>query len=126
MDPPLPKTVAIVGASRDPSKPSHESVLAHASCGYRVFPINPSAKRVAGQDAFERIEDVPVRPLDRVSMYVPPQMGLVLIDSIAAHGCDELWLNPGAESQELLARANDLGLHVVVACSLIDCRNRSR
>lgn len=120
------KTVAVIGASRDTTKPSHESVLAHASCGYRVFPINPGVDRIADHAAYARIEDVPVRPIDRVSMYVPPAVGLTLVESIAAHGCDEFWLNPGAESDALVARAEELGLNVVVACSLIDCRNRSR
>ncbi|MEN0109460.1 MAG: CoA-binding protein [Planctomycetota bacterium] len=119
-------TVAIIGASRDPAKPSHESVLAHASCGYRVFPINPSVDRIAGHEAYARVEDVPVQPLDRVSIYVPPTVGIELIDAIAAVGCVEFWLNPGAESDALIARAEALGLTTVVACSLIDCRNRER
>ena len=61
---------------------------------------------------------------DRVSMYVPPAIGIGLLDAIAERGCDELWLNPGAESPEMIARAEELGLNAIVACSLIDCQSR--
>ena len=58
--------------------------------------------------------------LDRVSLYVPPEVGLSLIEEIAAKGCDELWLNPGSDSEELADRARELGLEPITACSIID------
>jgi predicted CoA-binding protein len=54
-----------------------------------------------------------------VSVYVPPTVLLKLLPEIAAKGCDELWLNPGAESDEVLAEAERLGLNVVQACSIV-------
>jgi predicted CoA-binding protein len=113
-------TVAIIGASSDRSKFGNKSVRAHAAQGYQVFPINPKAGEIEGHPAFASIQAVPVARLNRVSLYVPPAVGLKLIDEIAAKGCDELWLNPGSESEELAAKARALGLEPIIACSIVD------
>jgi predicted CoA-binding protein len=65
-----------------------------------------------------------VGPLDRVTMYVRPEVGITLLEAIAKKGCGELWLNPGTDSPELIAKAQELGLLPIVACSLVDCKNR--
>jgi hypothetical protein len=67
---------------------------------------------------FKGIGDVPVRP-DRVSVYLPPVVLLKVLPAIAAKGCDELWLNPGTESDAVLAEAERLGLNVIQACSIV-------
>lgn len=117
-------TVAIIGASADPSKYGNRSLLAHRDAGYEVYPINPRGGEIEGLTAFTSIEEVPASPLDRVSMYVPPTVGIGLLEAIASKGCKELWLNPGSESPEIIARAEELGLNAIVACSLIDSQQR--
>lgn len=112
-------TVAILGASTDRSKFGNKSVRAHLQQGFEVFPINPKGGEIEGRKVYARLADVPVERLDRVSVYLPPQLGIKLLDEIAAKGCDELWLNPGSESDELIERANDLGLNVIQACSIV-------
>jgi predicted CoA-binding protein len=52
-------------------------------------------------------------------MYLPPPLVQKLLPDIAAKGCDELWLNPGTESDEVLAEAARLGLNVIQACSIV-------
>jgi len=113
-------TVAIIGASADRSKFGNKSVRAHQAQGYEVYPINPKGGEIEGLQAYASIGDVPVERLDRVSLYVPPAVGLSLVETIAAKGCDELWLNPGSESDELAAKARELGLNPVIACSIVD------
>ena len=113
------KTVAIIGASNDRAKYGNKSLRAHLRQGYSVFPVNPREPEVEGLKAFKSITDLPVRP-DRISLYVPPAVVLKLLPDIAAKGCDELWLNPGTESDEVLAEANRLGLKVIQACSIVD------
>jgi predicted CoA-binding protein len=54
-----------------------------------------------------------------VSVYLPPPVLLKVLPAIAARGCDELWLNPGTESDEVLTLAEKLGLNVVQACSIV-------
>ena len=113
-------TVAIIGASADRNKFGNKSVRAHAAQGYQVFPINPKGGEIEGYAAYSSIQELPTGRLNRVSLYVPPAVGLKLIDEIAAKGCDELWLNPGSESEELAAKARSLGLEPIIACSIVD------
>jgi len=54
-----------------------------------------------------------------VSVYLPPPVLLKVLPEIARKGCDELWLNPGTESDEVLAEAERLGLNVIQACSIV-------
>mgnify|MGYP003466366589 CR=1 FL=1 len=67
------KTVAIIGASSNREKWGNKAVRAFKDGGWTVYPVNPKAAEVEGLPSFARIEDVPM-PLDRISMYVPPQM----------------------------------------------------
>ena len=113
-------TVAVLGASRDRGKFGNKSVRAHARAGWQVFPINPQADEIEGWHAYPSLRDLPVRPIDRVSVYVPPEIGLTLLDDIAACQPREVWLNPGSESDELIAAAEKLGLPVICACSIVD------
>ncbi len=113
------KTVAIIGASNDRRKYGNKAVRAYVKQGYTVYPVNPNESQVETLPAWKSIKDVPVRP-ERISVYVPPQVLIRLLPDIAARGCDELWLNPGTESPEVLAEAERLGLNVVQACSILD------
>ena len=54
-----------------------------------------------------------------VTFYVPPEMGLQVIDAVAARGPGEVWFNPGSESDELIARARARGLEPITACSIV-------
>ena len=113
-------TVAVLGASRDRGKYGNKSVRAHARAGWQVFPVNPRSDEIEGLHAYRSLRDLPVRPIDRVSVYVPPEIGLMLLDDIAACQPREVWLNPGSESDELIAAAERLGLPVLCACSIVD------
>ena len=86
--------------------------------GYNVFPVNPNEKEIEDLPAFKTISDVPERP-QMVSVYVRPEILLNLLPELAAKGCDELWLNPGTESDEVLPEAERLGLNVIQACSIV-------
>jgi predicted CoA-binding protein len=111
-------TVAIIGASNERSKYGNKAVRAFCQRGYTVYPVNPNEATVEGIPAFASIKDVPVRP-EMITVYVRPQVLLKLLPDIATRGCDELWLNPGTESDEVLAEAERLKLNVVQACSII-------
>ncbi|MCY2967058.1 MAG: CoA-binding protein [Planctomycetota bacterium] len=117
-------TVAIIGASRDRGKYGNISLRAHRDAGYEVFPINPSAGEIEGIPAYRSLADIPGRRVDRVSLYVPPEIGIELLDEIAAVSPQEVWLNPGSESDALIERAQSLGLPIVVGCSIVDVKLR--
>lgn len=112
------KSIAIIGASTDRSKFGNKAVRAFQQQGYQVFPVNPKEETVEGLRAYKSIGDLPVRP-QMVSVYLPPQVLLKVLPDIAAKGCDELWLNPGTESDAVLAEAERLQLNVVQACSIV-------
>lgn len=112
------KTVAIIGASNERRKFGNKAVRAFQQQGYTVYPVNPNEPEVEGLVAYKSIREVPVRP-QMISVYVPPPVVLKLLPDIAARGCDELWLNPGTESDEVLAEAQRLGLNVIQACSIV-------
>ena len=112
-------TVAILGASADRSKFGNKSVRAHQQMGYTVYPVNPKGGEIEGLTAYRSLAEVPAGKLDRISMYLPPAVGLKALDEIAARGCDELWLNPGSDSPEVVEKARKLGLNVVQACSIV-------
>ena len=112
-------TVAIVGASADRSKFSNKSIHAHLKAGYDVFPVHPNERTIEGLIVYKSILDVPVA-LDRVSLYLPPAIGVKVLDDIAKKGCRELWINPGAESPELIEKAAALKLNAIFACSFMD------
>jgi uncharacterized protein len=113
-------TVAILGASADHSKFGNKAVRAFLARGYDVYPVNPKGGEVEGLTVHRSLADIPEDvKLDRISVYLPPAVGLKTLPEIAARGCEELWLNPGSESDELVSEAEKHGLHVIQACSIV-------
>jgi predicted CoA-binding protein len=117
----MPKpAVAILGASRDRRKYGNKSVRAHLQQGYDVFPVNPHAETIEGLKAYPDLASVPVKKLDRISVYLPPALVLGLLEEIQKRGAREVWLNPGSDGPEVVARAEQLGLNVIRACSIVN------
>ncbi len=112
-------SIAIIGASSDPGKFGNKSVKVFLGRGYKVYPINPKEDLIEGQKVYRSILEVPEKNLDMISFYLPPPVGLKVIEDVAQKGCKELWLNPGSESPELVAKAESLGLNVIQACSIV-------
>lgn len=113
------KTVAVVGASADRRKYGNKAVRAYLREGWEVFPVNPHGGVIEGLKVYTRLRDVP-GPLDRVSLYLPPEIGLRALPEIAASAPGEFYVNPGAESPELIDQARRLGLDPILACSIVD------
>lgn len=113
------QTIAILGASADRNKYGNAAVRTYIDKGWTVYPINPKADEIEGVKAYASINDAP-QPIHRVSVYLPPQVLLGVLDEIATANPDEVWLNPGSESDEVLAKARELDLNVIQACSIVD------
>lgn len=115
----MSKTIAIIGASQDRSKYGNKAVRAFHDGGWTVYPVNPKAEEIEGLKAYSSIADVP-EPIERVSMYVPPSVGLKLMDAIAAKKPAEVFFNPGSDDPQVVQAAKDRGLNAVVACSIVN------
>jgi predicted CoA-binding protein len=113
----MARVVAIVGASSDRTKFGNKALRAFRSRGHAVIPIHPREVEVEGEQAYRSVLDVPGR-IDMATLYVPAAVGLAVLDEIATKGIAEVWLNPGADSPEMVTRARALGLQAVVACSI--------
>lgn len=113
------KTVAIIGASADRGKFSNKSIRAHRKQGWEVFPVNPRGGEIEDLKVFKTLREIPVK-LDRVSLYLPPSIGITILPEIAATHPKEFFVNPGAESDELVEAAQKMGLDPILACSIVD------
>jgi predicted CoA-binding protein len=119
------RTVAVVGASSAPHKFGNKAVRAYLRQGWTVYPVNPNeaGAKIEGLTVYPSLAAVP-GSIDRVSLYVPPAVGITLLDDIKQAAPKELFLNPGTESDELVARAEALGLDPIQACSIVDIGER--
>lgn len=112
-------TVVIIGASADRSKFGNKSLRAHRDSGWTVIPVNPRGGEIEGIAAVRSLSEIP-GPVDRVSLYVPPERGVGLLAEIARLSPREFFVNPGAESDELVRRSKELGVDPLLACSIVD------
>ncbi|MSP19079.1 MAG: CoA-binding protein [Bdellovibrionales bacterium] len=112
-------TIAIIGASQDRNKFGNKAVRVFADKGYTVYPIHPKLAEIEGHKVYSSILKVPEKEFDMVSFYLPPQLGMKVIEEVAKVKCKEVWFNPGSESDELIEKAESLGLTVIQACSIV-------
>jgi predicted CoA-binding protein len=114
----MSKVVAVIGASSNRQKFGNRAVRAYLQEGYTVVPINPHEPSIEGLTAYKSVLDVP-GPIDMASFYVPPEIGEQVIEEVARKQIAEVWLNPGADSDALVARARALSITPIVACSIL-------
>ena len=112
------RTVAIVGASSDRNKFGNKALRAFRAEGYTVIPINPNEAEVEGIATYPSVLNVP-GAIDMATVYVQPDVAVRLLPEFEQKGIPEIWVNPGAESDELLAEARKRKLNVIAACSII-------
>jgi predicted CoA-binding protein len=114
----MARTVAIIGASNDRNKYGNKALRAFERQGYTVIPINLSEAQVEGHKAYATVLDVP-GVIDMATVYVKPEAGVGVMEQLAQKGVGEVWLNPGADDDAVVARARELGLRTIQACSII-------
>lgn len=112
------RTVAVVGASNDRQKFGNKALRAFQAEGYRVIPVNPGEPLVEGLRAYASVLDVP-ESIDIATVYVQPDVALRLLPEFERKQIPEIWINPGADSDEVLADAKRRKLNVIAACSIV-------
>ena len=111
--------VAIIGASNNRAKYGNKALRSYQRNGDEVIPVNPNEPEVEGLKSYARVVDVP-GGIDRALLYVPPNVGIKVLDDLAAKKVPEVYVNPGADSDELFARAEELGVKTIFACAIVD------
>ncbi len=103
------KTIAVVGLSNDPEKPSNEVGSYLKEQGYRVIPVNPKEEEVLGERAYETVEQIP-EEVDVVDVFLPPEKTPEAAEDAVRAGAKTLWLQEGIESEEARRIAEEGGL----------------
>ena len=112
------KTVAVIGASSNRRKFGNKALRAFQKQGYRVIAVNPNEGEVEGHRTYPSVLDVPGQ-IDMATVYIPATQGVKVMEELAQKGVAEIWLNPGADDDEVVERARALGLNIVQACSIL-------
>ena len=114
----MSKTVAVIGASSDRRKFGNKAVRAFAAQGYTVVPVNPHEAEIEGLKTYPSVLDIP-GPVAMATVYLRADAGVRVMPEIAKKGIPEVWLNPGADDDSVIAAAHANGLQPIVACSIM-------
>ncbi len=112
------RTIAVVGLSSKPHRPSQGVAAYLQTVGYRIIPVNPNETEVLGEKAYARLEDVP-EPIDVVDIFRRPEFVPAIVESAIRIGARAVWMQEGVGHPEAAERARRAGLAVVMdACML--------
>jgi uncharacterized protein len=116
------RTIAVVGLSSDPSRPSHRVAAYLQRVGYRIYPVNPNETEVLGEPAYASFGDVPEH-VDLVDVFRRPEFTPDVARAAGDAGADVLWLQLGIANEEARAIATAGGLAVIMdACLMVEHR----
>lgn len=116
------RTIAMVGASDRPDRPSYRVMAKLQAHGYRVIPVNPqiTGEHVHGEFVFRELAQLG-DPIDIVDIFRRPQAAGEAVDQAIAIGAKAVWLQLGVVNEEAAARAEAAGVKVVMdRCPAID------
>ena len=119
-------TVAVVGATDDPSKYGHVIYRDLKRKGYTVFPVNRRRAEVDGDKAYRTLSDLPDKPTI-VNIVVPPPETVEVLQQCLEQDLMNVWLQPGAERPESLAMLQERGFNYLAnACIMVQSRYSQR
>jgi len=118
-----PRTIAVIGLSEVPAKPSHYVSLYMQQHGYKIYPVNPSIPEVLGEKSYASLADLPVKP-DIVDVFRLPRFIPAIVDEMFQLGLPNLWVQQGIVNLEAADRAEAGGIHVVMdRCIMVEHRH---
>lgn len=107
------KTIAVVGWSPKPDRPSHEVAAMLERVGYDIYPVNPIVKSVETPTVYAQLADVPV-PIDIVDVFRRAEDVPEVVEAAIAAGAKAIWIQLGIVNEEAARRAEEAGLTVVM------------
>lgn len=114
------RTIAMVGLSSNPYRPSHFAAIYMLSEGYNVIPVNPTETEILGRRSYPSLREIP-EPVEIVDVFRAPAAVPGVVEEAIAIGAKVVWLQLGVISEEGARRARQAGLEVVMdACVKIE------
>lgn len=107
------KTIASVGLSSKPDRPSYGVCAFLKLKGYRVIPVNPNETQVLGETSYPDLKSVP-EPVDVVQIFRSPDAVPAIVEDAIAIGAKVVWMQDGAGNEDAAERAREAGLVAVV------------
>lgn len=116
------KSIAVIGLSEVPAKPSHYVSAYMQQRGYKIYPINPSIPEVLGEKSYASLADLLIKP-DIVNVFRLPKFIPAIVDEMLQLSLPNLWVQQGIINLEAAARAEASGIHVVMdRCIMVEHR----
>ena len=106
-------TIAVVGLSSNPARPSYHVAAYMQSQGHRIIPVNPNETNVLGEPAYPSLAAVP-GPIDLVNIFRKSEDVLPLVEEAITHGAKAIWMQEGVRNEQAAIRAQASGLLVVM------------
>ena len=107
------RTVAIVGLSPDPSRPSYRVASYLDMHGYKVIPVNPHAQEILGKTSYPNLSSVP-EPIEIVDIFRSSEKVMPVVDEAIKTGAKVVWMQEGIINEQAALKARDAGLLVVM------------
>jgi len=112
------KTIAVVGASANPKRPSHDVARYLLSQGFRIIPVNPALKELFGEKSYPDLQSIP-EPVDVVDIFRNPDAVPEIVEQAIAKKAKVVWMQPGAENMQAAERAMEAGLEVIMGVCMM-------
>lgn len=120
------KTIAVVGLSRDPLRPSHGVTAYMQTHGYRIIPVNPKIEECLGERAYASLLEVPEK-IDIVNIFRRPEFVEAIVDQAIRLEVPAIWMQEGVVHEKAAEKARQAGVFVVMdQCILKEHRARMR
>jgi len=119
------KSIAVVGLSSNPMRPSYDVTEYMQAAGYRIIPVNPNEREVLGEKSYARLEEVPEK-IEIVNVFRRAEEVPAVVESAIRVGAKVVWMQQGIENEEAAQKARAAGLMVIEdACILVEHRRRA-
>ncbi len=112
------KTIAVVGASDNPTRASYQVAEYLQSEGFKIIPVNPALQELFGEKAYPDIVSIP-EPVDVVDIFRNPDAVPEIVEQAIAKKAKVVWMQPGAENMQAAERATEAGLEVIMGVCMM-------
>lgn len=117
------RTIAVIGLSDRPDRPSHYVSAYMQQHGYTIYPVNPSLTEVLGEKAYASLSDLPLKP-DLVNVFRGPSLIPTIVEEMLTFNLKNIWIQQGIVNKEAAARAEQGGISVIMdRCIMMEHRH---